>query len=236
MKEDNTPTVKARRRIHSAKQRLRLENAKRLNALSQHSKTVRQRKKEAKHNSVDGGPEERVSLTRLPKVKKNNLAEPPTATSKFKKRQVHKSWLPTHLWHTKRAHMSKPSEPLWRMAIPTRPTEKSYRPSHRASGGRGCIAWDMSYMSTIRCKGNESSLDGMLKAIGFHGEGWCGIKYKRWKKGSRSAEGWVFERDNDKQAVAPVVIFWDTTAPSAEKKDITPAARNVPERDHDDEG
>lgn len=234
MKEDNTPTVTARRRIPSAKQRLRLENAKRLKALNQHSKTVRQKKKEAKRNKAEGDPEEHVSLTRLPKVKKNNLAAPPTATSKFQKRQVHKSWLPTHLWHTKRAHMSKPSEPLWRMAIPMRPTEKSYRPSHRASGGRGCIAWDMSYVSTIGCKGNEASLDGMLKAIGFHGEGWSGTKYNRWKKGSRSAEGWVFERDNDKQAVAPVIIIWDTKALSSEKKGMASAARDVPDPHNDD--
>jgi ribonuclease P/MRP protein subunit POP1 len=233
MKEDNTPTVTARRRIPSAKQRLRLENAKRLKALNQHSKTVRQRKKEAKHNVAEEDPENHISVTRLPKIKKNNLAEPPTATSKFKKRQVHKSWLPTHLWHTKRAHMSKPSEPLWRMAIPISPTEKSYRSSHRASGGRGCIAWDMSYMSTIVCQGAEASLDGMLKAIGFYGEGWSGAKYTRWKRGLRGAEGWVFERDNDRQAVATVVIIWDPHAPSTEKNDAELAAGDVPGQDTD---
>jgi ribonuclease P/MRP protein subunit POP1 len=231
MKEDNTPTVTARRRIPSAKQRLRSENAKRLKALNQHSKTVRQRKKETKRNATEGDPENHISVTRLPKIKKNNLLKPPTATSKFKKRQVHKSWLPTHLWHTKRAHISKPTEPLWRMAIPISPTEKSYRSSHRASGGRGCIAWDMSYMSTIGCQATEDSLEGMLKAIGFHGEGWSGAKYKRWKKGSRSAEGWVFERDNAKQAVAPVVIVWGPY-PMQMEKDVEPlAAADAPEQD-----
>ena len=217
MKEDNTPTVTARRRIPSAKQRLRVENAKRLKALNQHSKTVRQKRKEAKHNAAEKDPQNHISISRIPKIKKNNLAEPPSATSKFKKRQVHKTWLPTHLWHTKRAHMSRPSEPLWRMAVPISPTEKSYRPSHRASGGRGCIAWDMSYISTIGCQGVEASLDSMLKAIGFHGEGWSGSKYKRWKKGSRSADGWVFERDNEKQAVAPVVVLWCPHEPIVEK-------------------
>ena len=233
MKEDNTPTVTARRRIPSAKQRLRLENAKRLKALNQHSKTVRQKKKEAKHNASEEDPENHISISRLPKVKKNNLANPPTATSKFKKRQVHKSWLPTHLWHTKRAHMTKPSEPLWRMAIPISPTEKSFRPSHRASGGRGCIAWDLSYVSTIGCQGAEASLDGMLKAIGFHGEGWSGLKYKRWKRGTRSAKGWVFERDNEKQAVAPVVVVWCPKKPTLEKNSEAPTAVGDSKEDQD---
>ena len=231
MKEDNTPTVTARRRVPSAKQRLRLENAKRLKSLNQHSKTVRQKKKLAKQNAAEKSLDKHISVIRLPKIKKNNLAEPPTATSKFKKRQVHKSWLPTHLWHAKRAHMSKPSEPLWRMAIPVSPTEKSYRSSHRASGGRGCIAWDMSYMSTIGCQGAEASLEGMLKAIGFHGEDWSGAKYKKWKKGTRSAEGWVFERDNLKQAVASIVVVWDPHAASTEKNNETLATADVLEQD-----
>src|SRR5256885_3729807 len=157
MKEDNTSTVRARRRIPSSEQTLRYENAKRLKALNQRSKTVRQKKREAKNNAAGKDLEIQAPISRLPKIKKNHLANAPTATSKFKKRQVHKTWLPTHLWHTKRAHMTKPSEPLWRMAVPMSPTEKSYRPSHRASGGRGCIAWDMSYISTIGCQGVEAS-------------------------------------------------------------------------------
>ena len=210
MKEDSTPTITARRRIPSAKLRLRIENAKRLKALNDRSKTVRQRKKgKGKQDPAHADPQNQVAISRLPKIKKNNLSEPPRATSKFKKRQVHKSWLPTHLWHAKRAHMTRPSEPLWRMAIPISPTEKVYRPSHRSSGGRGCIAWDMSYMSTIGCQGVEGAIESMLKAIGFHGERWSGVRYKRWTKGSRSAEGWAFERDNEKQAIAPLTVFWD---------------------------
>src|SRR3984885_322371 len=231
MKEDNTPTVTARRRIPSAKQRLRLENAKRLKAMNQHSKTVRQKRKEAKDNAATNHPEHHMPILRLPKIPKNNLSEPPTATSKFKKRQVHKTWLPTHLWHTKRAHMSKPSEPLWRMAIPISPTEKSYRPSHRASGGRGCIAWDTSYMSTIGCQGVEASLEGMLKAVGFHGEGWSGAKYQRWKKGTRFAEGWIFERDNKKEAVTPVAVTWRPHQSAMEDNVEAPAAADDPGQD-----
>ena len=229
MKEDNTPTVTARRRVPSAKQRLRLENAKRLKVQNQHFKTVRQKKKEAKHNAAQTDPENHISITRLPRVKKNNLSEPPKATSKFKKRQRHKTWLPTHLWHAKRAHMTKPSEPLWRMAIPISPTEKSYRPSHRASGGRGCVAWDMSYMSTVSCQGVEASIEGLLRAVGFHAEGWAGAKYKRWKKGTRSADGWVFERDN-KQAIAPVMVVWCAETPDIDGRKRVSRTGDVPEQ------
>ena len=219
MKEDNTPIVTSRRRTPSSKLRLRLENAKRLKALNTHSKTVRAKKKEAKRNAAKSDPQDHVFVSRLPKIKKNHLAEPPKATSKFKKRQVHKTWLPTHLWHAKRAHMTKPSEPLWRMAIPLSPTEKSYRPSHRASGGRGCLAWDMSYMCTISCKGLEASLDSMLKAINFHGEGRAGAKHKRWwRKGTRSADGWFYERDNNKRLIAPVMVIWCVEAAQVVKK------------------
>lgn len=147
-------------------------------------------------------------MSRVPRIKKNKLLEPPKATSKFKRRQVNKTWLPTHLWHAKRAHMTKPTEPLWRMAIPMSPTEKSYRPVHRAGGSRGCVAWDMSYISTIGCQGPEASLEGLLKSLQFAGEGWQGAKFKRWKNGSRSTEGWLFERDNDKSAISPITVIW----------------------------
>ncbi len=208
MKEDNTPTVTSRRRTPSTKMRLRLQTAKRIKAINSKHKSARARRKEAKHNAQETDPEARVSTAIVPRIKKNRLADPPKATSKFKKRQIGKTWLPTHLWHTKRAHMTKPSEPLWRMAIPLSPTEKSYRPSHRASGGRGAVAWDMSYMATIGCDGVEPALIAMLKAVGFSGDDLWGSKGKRWRKGVRSVSGWAFERDNNKKAITPITVLW----------------------------
>src|SRR5689334_22575400 len=192
MKEDNTPTVTARRRTPSRKLRLRLDIAKLMQDRNKKSKFGREMKRQEKKDDKEPNAEKRILTLRLPRIKKNTLADRPRATSKYKRRQVHKTWLPTHLWHSKRAHMTSSTEPLWRMAIPIRPTEKSYRPSHRASGSRGCIAWDVSYISTIGCKGVEASLENLLKALGFFGEGWTGPKYKKWKKGTRSAQGWVF--------------------------------------------
>ncbi|OQU97347.1 hypothetical protein CLAIMM_03291 [Cladophialophora immunda] len=188
MKDDNTPTVTKRTRTPSRKLRLRLETAKALKRFNQNHKTVRQRKKEAKANAQQPDPENHVLTARVPRLKKNKLAEPAKATTKYKRRQVNKTWLPTHLWHTKRAHMTRPTEPLWRMSIPLSPTEKSYRPSHRAAGNQGCIAWDTSYMST------PTRLSPAM--------------HKKWKAGTRFARGWVSERDNEKRPIAPVMVVW----------------------------
>jgi len=208
MKEDNTPTVTKRTRTPSRRLRLRLGTAKLIKQLNQKRKTVRQKKKEAISNARQSDPENHISSTRIPRLKKNTLVEPPKATVKYKKRQVNKTWLPTHLWHTKRAHMTRPTEPLWRMAIPLSPTEKSYRPSHRAAGAHGCIAWDTSYMSTVACQGTTSGLESLLKALGFSPHNLSSSLQKKWTAGTRFAEGWVYERDNARQAIAPVKIIW----------------------------
>ncbi|KIW89749.1 uncharacterized protein Z519_09906 [Cladophialophora bantiana CBS 173.52] len=208
MKDDNTPTVTKRRRTPSRKLRLRLETAKLLKTFNQNRKTVRQRKKEVQANAKQPDPENHVLTSRIPRLKKNKLAEPPKATTKYKRRQVNKTWIPTHLWHTKRAHMTRPTEPLWRMSIPLSPTEKSYRSSHWAAATQGCIAWDTSYMSTIACLGTEAALDSMLKALAFSPQGLSHAIHKKWKAGTRFAHGWISERDNEKRPIAPVTVIW----------------------------
>ena len=149
---------------------------------------------------------------RLPRVKKNSLQRPPKPKAKFRKRQIHKTWLPTHLFHAKRAHMTPPKEPLWRMAIPLSPTAKCYRPTHRASSTRGAVAWDMSYMSTIGLEGPEKSIHGLLNALGV-GADTCdslrGQKDARWTRGTRSWNGWLYERNGwPTKAIAPATVIW----------------------------
>jgi len=149
---------------------------------------------------------------RLPRVKTNSLQQPPKPKAKFRKRQIHKTWLPTHLFHAKRAHMTPPKEPLWRMAIPLSPTAKCYRPTHRASSTRGAVAWDMSYMSTIGLEGPEKSIQGLFNALGV-GADTCdsvrGQKDARWTRGSRSWNGWLYERNGwPTKAIAPATVIW----------------------------
>ena len=219
MKEDNTPTIVSRRRTPTKKFRLRLERAKLIQSWTKQRKSVRQKKRDLKdRDSKQPDSASHVDETRVPRIRKNTLANPPMATSKFKRRQVCKAWLPTHLWHTKRAHMTKPTEPLWRMSIPLSPTDKVYRSTHRASSAKGCVAWDTSYMSTIGCRGTAKALESMLKALDFPAEAWKGLQYQRWKQGKRVAEGWVYERDNQRRPISPVTILWAAEVPCQDSK------------------
>ncbi|KAH6912558.1 ribonuclease P/MRP protein subunit [Coprinopsis sp. MPI-PUGE-AT-0042] len=81
-----------------------------------------------------------------------------TRTDSFLKRQKNKIWLETHLWHAKRMHM----ENMWGYRLATHPTEKSYRPSHRASV-QGSIIHDASYFSLVELRGPEKDLVSLLE-------------------------------------------------------------------------
>ena len=66
--------------------------------------------------------------------------------------------------------MATTKDPIWRFAVPLSPTEKSYRPTHRARGARGAVAWDISYMSTIQLEGAEPAIQAVLMAVGVKGD------------------------------------------------------------------
>ncbi|KAM0722777.1 hypothetical protein Q7P37_002219 [Cladosporium fusiforme] len=187
-------------------------------------KKLRQRAKRERKSKKDKENDEKVTVTadgtkkddsavvrtRAPRVKKATLAQPPLPKAKFRKRQMHKSWLPTHMFHTKRARMTPPKEPLWRFAIPMTPTQKGYRPTHRAASQRGALCWDVSYMSTISLAGREASIIGMLKQLGA-GENesavW-GAKGKKWRDGKRVMEFLLHEREAPHSSIAPVTVVW----------------------------
>lgn len=157
---------------------------------------------------------------RLPRIKTNMLNKPPLPKAKFRKRQIDKTWLPTHMYHTKRAHMTTAKEPLWRFAIPVTPTEKCYRQTHRASNLRGGIAWDMSYMSTIGLQGPELSLIGLLKALAV-----CAVDKDRglwvkagskWRQGLRSWHGMLYKRQSyPTMAICPATVLWNPESTDA---------------------
>lgn len=142
------------------------------------------------------------------------LATPATPSSQFRKRQRNKSWLPTHLWHTKRARMTKPSEPLWGFAIPLQPVVKNYRLIHRAAAERGAVAWDASYMSTIGLEGREAGIVQLLQSLHFAADSsedpWQDSgRAKKWRLGTRSWDGWVFEsQEKPARKIARVTVVW----------------------------
>lgn len=213
MIEDNTPTVTARRRKPSQTMRIRLETARRLQNLNAKSKARKWAKKgEAQKETTKALKEEGShpfnTAPRIPKIKKNKLSRPAPPDAKYRKRQRCKTWLPTHMYHAKRAHMATTKSPLWRFAVPISPTEKSYRPTHRARGSRGAVAWDMSYMSTVQLEGVESCIEAVLRAIGVSNiEAW-GNKGKKWRAGTRSLYAWTYEKENAARAIAPVTLVW----------------------------
>ena len=208
MKEDKTPIVTARRRKATPHQRLRLEKAKELKKKGElvKKKTIIKEQNQAK----DGQDAKSTpATTNAPKLKKDTISKPSKPPPRFRKRQVQKSWLPTHVWHAKRAHMTEPLDPLWRFAIPLSPTEKSYRPTHRAGSMRGCVVWDTSYVGTISAEGQKASLNGLLQSLGLGEDLFSGTYAEKWQNGTRSCECWIRERDEKQAWLAPVRIIWE---------------------------
>ncbi|CRG86217.1 ribonuclease P [Talaromyces islandicus] len=242
MLEDNTPTVTARRRKPTRVLRIRLETFRRLQNLNKKAKSKRavaklKRDQEKKSENEASNEKHGYNIApRIPKIKKNKLSQPLPPDSKYKKRQRGKTWLPTHLFHAKRAHMTPPKEPLWRFAVPMTPTEKSYRPTHRAAGSRGAVAWDMSYMSTIQLEGVRSALEAVLKSLHIEGDDCWGPKGKKWRQGTRTLSKWIHETGENAEPIAPVTLIWcpvsdtgDTQMTNAE----TTASRSKKQRQQD---
>ena len=222
--EDNIPTVTARRREKTSKRHLRAQNAKNIPdvaARMENKKQKEERREETKleyearkareeakrKENGDGG--EGGTEKGATDEGKDTLMIPKPCIGKHKKRQIEKSWLPTHLFHTKRAHMTPPMEPLWRFAIPLTPTQKSYRTTHRASTLRGCVAEDTSYESTIGLEGQEESLIETLRHMGLKEVWLSGKTGAKWRAGERSFQGWMRKSEQEHSWIAKVVIVWE---------------------------
>ncbi|KAM0217340.1 hypothetical protein ACHAQI_002213 [Fusarium lateritium] len=217
MAEDNTPVVEARRRKpRTTRARIRAETARKLGILA-----ARKRRASLKKANKDGDVNMEGGLAVIgraprPKIRRNELNEPPKPKAKFRKRQLNKTWLPTHSWHAKRARMTDPLHPLWRFAIPLTPNEKIYRPTHRAQGDRGAVVWEMSYMSTIGLYGNRAGLERVLKRIGVVQDSCWSDKGRKWRLGSRSWTG-ILSREthggqpnhDHRQIIGPCTIIWN---------------------------
>jgi len=228
MIEDNTPTVTARRRKPTSHLRLRLETARRLQNLNRKTKSKRAHSKakqsrESREQLESAGSHAYNTAPRVPKIKKYKLSRPPPPESKYKKRQRCKTWLPTHVYHAKRAHMIE----LWRFTVPLSPTEKSYRPTHRARGQRGAVAWDMSYVSTIQIEGSETGLESVLRGLGVEGEEVWGVKGRKWRAGTRVLQTWVYERE-EKSPIAPVTLIRDAEEKGLNEKEVEMVDADAP--------
>ncbi|PFH62765.1 hypothetical protein XA68_11988 [Ophiocordyceps unilateralis] len=210
MVEDNTPMVEARRRRPTtSRARLRAETARKLALLAA-------RKRKGRPNDVAV-----VGRTPRPKIRRNQLNEPPRPVSKFRRRQMNKTWLPTHAWHAKRARMTDPKSPLWRFAIPVTPNDKVYRLTHRSHGENGTVLWDMSYMSTIGLYGPAAGVETILRRIGVVQDSCWNDRGRRWRAGTRAWSGMLSrEREGCRRLVCPATVVWNAAAPTEGDKPL----------------
>lgn len=128
----------------------------------------------------------------------NELATPPPGKAKYQHRQRAKTWLPTHVWHAKRAHL----ETKWGFSVVKTPTQKAYRPTHRASTIQGAVAWDSSFFSTIILEGSSieelSSILLKLTRSDLAGS-------QRYTSATRCWEGLLYDSDSP---LGPGLIYW----------------------------
>jgi len=113
-----------------------------------------------------------------------------------------KTWLPTHLYHAKRARI----ESRYGFSLPITPTEKSFRPAYRASHQSGFIAFDTSYFSTLILHGKEDALCRLLEIIV---EPDSAVAGKRYSSGKRSCETILYQHDKFPQGmIGSALILW----------------------------
>ncbi|OHF03441.1 POPLD domain-containing protein [Colletotrichum orchidophilum] len=245
MAEDNTPVVLSkRRRPKTTRARIRAETAKRLGILAEKKRKRLMKAAKAKAKAKDGeetgeetgekalSDKSRVAVTVTtrpprPKIRRNQLNDPPQRKSKFRKRQINKTWLPTHLWHAKRARMTQPKNPFWRFAIPLTPNEKTYRATHRSQGERGAVVWDTSYVSTIGLYGSARGVEQVLRRLGVTQESCWNERGMKWRQGTRHWTGFLSrEVRGARRDVCPATIIWNPE-PVAEQAEAGEGAETV---------
>ncbi|KAH9998011.1 ribonucleases P/MRP protein subunit POP1-domain-containing protein [Russula vinacea] len=124
----------------------------------------------------------------------------------FSRRQRDKKWLETHLWHAKRMRM----ENMWGYRLAVQPTEKSFRPSHRASV-HSSILHDASYYGLIELKGVQlvlcRALEVCCNPVG------AGPTSKRFLSGIRGLETTIYEAGSYPFGyIGPIFIIWRAIA------------------------
>lgn len=107
--------------------------------------------------------------------------------------------------------------------MPLTPTEKCYRTTHRATGQRGAVIWDMSYMSTIGVYGAAAGIERVLKALGMVHDSLWDDRGKKWRSGGRSWTGILSrEKSGSRRDVGPATIMWNPEAVSVTEQTSPP--------------
>ncbi|KLO07616.1 POP1-domain-containing protein [Schizopora paradoxa] len=144
-------------------------------------------------------PPKKQARKRVPQMGKSKQI---SRTEDFLLRQKDKTWLETHIWHAKRMKM----ENMWGYRLAVQPTEKSFRPSHRASL-HGSILHDCSYNAIIELTGTERTLKMVLDRC-------CDAQEPspaaaRYVSGSRICLTYIYGLDAyPLDFIAPINIMW----------------------------
>ncbi|OCF60925.1 ribonuclease P/MRP protein subunit POP1 [Kwoniella mangroviensis CBS 10435] len=136
--------------------------------------------------------------------RKGTLRDHLSRTEQFALRQKNKTWLPTHMWHAKRYHMTN----LWGYRLPLTPTLKSFRPAYRA-GRRKAIGFDTSYHGIIEFEGSREEIISVLGRMS--GGRFAGSKYE---DGSRVANILLYHFGSfPTNLIGPAEVIWQTPTP-----------------------
>lgn len=135
----------------------------------------------------------------------NEEAPRPCGKRTYLKRQKDKVWLPTHVWHAKRAHI----ENLWGFCVPVTPTQKCYRATHRLITHSGLMVWDSSYFCTYVLSGNVDALRKVATSLGTDV-----AAAPKYLTGKRSWEGIL--RADAGRVLGPAVLWWQPNVEGAD--------------------
>ena len=95
-------------------------------------------------------------------------------------------------------------------SLPITPTEKSFRPTYRASKHAGFIAFDTSYFATFFIQGTEDRLRKVLDMVIEPGSAASG---KRYSSGKRSCEITLHHHDQfPRGMIGPALLLWRPNA------------------------
>ena len=108
-------------------------------------------------------------------------------------------YLPSHVWHAKRAHM----ENLWKHRLAARNCNLGPRALYRATS-RQCCMHDRSYMQLFELFGAESSLVEVLTRCGINKRLAC---TEEARAGSRRVRALLYALDSPR-LIAPVQMLW----------------------------
>ncbi|EIW65998.1 hypothetical protein TREMEDRAFT_70391 [Tremella mesenterica DSM 1558] len=168
-------------------------------AASHNPRRVPKRLRSKAASEIDPGDKIAKSHRKRAKLRARAKGKETGRTEELLRRQNNKTWLPTHIYHAKRFHMST----LWGHRIPLTPTLKSFRPAYRASRRRATLQ-DVSFIGIIEISGKRAQL---ITLLGRMMEGhFAGNKYET---GARMANVWAYHPDTFPEGlIGPVGMVW----------------------------